>query len=353
MRRPSDPASGAALEIRATLQPAFQGILQRSWLNVSARYQLLSQLGRGRQGIVYRARREGSRACETTHALKVFDPSIYSSAEDYRADMGRIATQVSRLHGLRSPNLVNCDFYEECEDVGFVQMEHIAGIELGHFLMVAETRALGFNEVFFNHFQGHLCVQPGIAIHIMREMLSGLETLHAAGYLHCDIEPSNVMIGPLGYVRLIDLGRAQQVGDEAGLLFGTPHYAAPEILAGARPSIRSDLYSVGQVGLELLTGGVLFPERDPSRGILLRRKKELVSDLRARLPSYVARNEEFVNILARLLAPDPDDRYTSAASAEVYGSGLATVHKQLTRMNFDSDYRRDLASFVRENVNAP
>ncbi len=328
------------------LSPSFHDILERSRVEIPVPYQLLKEIGRGRQGIVFQATRLGSRGCETAHAIKIFDPLIYTSAEDYWCDMGRISQQVARLHAQRSPHLVSCDFYEETKKIGFVQMEMIDGLNLDTFLRSGRHHSRGRNDVFFNLHEGHLCVQPGIVVYIMRQMLAGLETLHSAGYLHCDIKPSNVMIDPLGYVRIIDLGRAQEIADESAPRIGTPHYAAPELLRGGVASVQSDIYGVGMVGLELLTGQRIFPERNPTRAALERRKLQLLGYLRKSVPPYVRCNEELVMIMERFLAPAPEDRFPSAVSAEICGEGLATVHKQLTRMDIDSDYRRDLSHLL-------
>ena len=64
------------------------------------------------------------------------------------------------------------------------------------------------------------------------------------------------------------------------------------------------------------------------------------------LPAYVTRNERFMQILRRFLDPDPAKRYDDARKAESYGEGLAIVHKQLTQLNIDSEYRRDLAHYL-------
>lgn len=328
------------------LSPSFHDILEQCKVETPVPYQLSKEIGRGRQGIVFQATRLGSRRCETVHAIKIFDPLIYASAEDYWCDMGRISRQVARLHAQRSPQLVSCDFYEETKKIGFVQMEMIHGLNLDTFLRSGRHHTRGRNDVFFNLHEGHLCVQPGIVVYIMRQMLAGLETLHSAGYLHCDIKPSNVMIDPLGYVRIIDLGRAQEIADESPPRIGTPHYAAPELLRGGVASVQSDIYGVGMVGLELLTGQKIFPERRPTRSSLEHRKQQLLNHLRRTLPPYVSCNEELVSIMERFLAPEPEDRFASAASAEICGGGLATVHKQLTRMDIDSDYRRDLCHLL-------
>ena len=117
----------------------------------------------------------------------------------------------------------------------------------------------------------------------MRQMLAGLETLHASNYLHCDIKPSNIMIDPLGYVKIIDFGRANLIHEKSSILVGTPMFMAPEIHDRAPASIQSDLYSVGLVGLFLMTGRVLCP----GGGVTEQQLKEVKSCLPHELPGML------------------------------------------------------------------
>ncbi|XOV70617.1 MAG: serine/threonine-protein kinase [Verrucomicrobiota bacterium] len=319
-----------------------------------ASYELSAPLGKGRQGIVYRAVRRGERECVTQHAIKFYHPANYVDADAYWQDMIRIARQVSEMHRNRCPNLVDTDFYSEIDGVGLVQMELIDGINLGQVLPLYHKLRLksghplhGFKSLF-NQFEGRCCMQPGVVTYVMRQMLAGLENLHAASYLHCDIKPSNVMVDAQGYIRLIDLGRATRFDDDVSHALTTPAYAPPEYHSGGGFSVQSDIYSVGLVGLELLCGRPLIP-RDSvlSRPQLYEIKVGLVQDLDQLVPSYVSCNRELIAILRRFLNPDPTFRFRDALAAESSDEGLAKVHRQLTRMDIDTDYRRDLAGFVK------
>ncbi|MDA7618159.1 serine/threonine protein kinase [Verrucomicrobia bacterium] len=347
------PATGMG---HRQLMDNFQSIVGSQSIYYPVAYRFHERIGSGQQGVVFYAQRHGSRGCVTEHAVKVFDPAIYPNVKKYWADMGRIAAQVSRLQAARSPNLVDCDIYEETNGIGFVQMELIRGITLrqlldGRIQEVVQS-SCGAQEwetlrkIIFNSHQGQVCIQPGVAIYIMRQMLSGLETLHASNYLHCDIKPSNTMIDPLGYVKVIDFGRANFVNESSRILLGTPMFMAPEIHDRKPAAIQSDLYSVGLVGLFLMTGSFLSNRHDVTEQELKEMKWRLPGNLSRLLPSYVIRNEKFVEILQRLLSPDPARRYDDARKAESYGEGLAIVHKQLTQLNIDSEYRRDLACYI-------
>ena len=334
----------------------FQSIVDSQSIYYPVAYRFQERIGSGQQGVVFHARRHGSRGCVTEHAVKVFDPGIYPNVETYWTDMGRIAAQISRLQAARSPNLVDCDIYEETNGIGFVQMELIRGITLLQLLdpklqQIVQSRCSSrewdtLMKIIFNKHNNRLCIQPGVAIYIMRQMLSGLETLHSSNYLHCDIKPSNTMIDPLGYVKIIDFGRANLVNEKSRILLGTPMFMAPEIHDRHHATVQSDLYGVGMVGLFLMTGQPMSTRSDITEQELKEIKWRLPKELPLLLPSYVLRNEKFVTILQRLLNPDPSKRYDDARKAESYGEGLAIVHKQLTQLNIDSEYRRDLAYYL-------
>ncbi len=334
----------------------FQSIVDSQSIYYPVAYRFQQRIGSGQQGVVFHAQRHGSRGCVTEHAVKVFDPGIYPNVEKYWTDMGRIAAQVSRLQATRSPNLVDCDIYEENNGIGFVQMELIRGITLLQLLDPQVQRTVQSRcssrewdtlmKIIFNEHNHRLCIQPGVAIYIMRQMLAGLETLHSFNYLHCDIKPSNTMIDPLGYVKIIDFGRATLVNEKSRILLGTPMFMAPEIHDRNPATIQSDLYGVGLVGLFLMTGRPMSLRQNITEPELQEIKWKLPQELPRLLPSYVLRNEKFVSILQRLLNPEPSKRYDDARKAESYGEGLAIVHKQLTQLNIDSEYRRDLAYYL-------
>jgi serine/threonine protein kinase len=334
----------------------FQSIVDSQSIYYPVAYRFQERIGSGQQGVVFHAQRHGSRGCVTEHAVKVFDPGIYPNVEKYWTDMGRIAAQISRLQAARSPNLVDCDIYEETNGIGFVQMELIRGVTLLQLLdskvqQTVKSRCSTrewdtLMKIIFNKHNNRICIQPGVAIYIMRQMLSGLETLHASNYLHCDIKPSNTMIDPLGYVKIIDFGRANLVNEKSRILLGTPMFMAPEIHDRNPATVQSDLYGVGLVGLFLMTGRPMSTKPGVTEQELQEFKCRLPEELPRLLPSYVLRNEKFVSILQRLLNPTPSKRYDDARKAESYGEGLAIVHKQLTQLNIDSEYRRDLAYYL-------
>ena len=319
-------------------------------------YHFTRELGRGSQGVVFLAMRQGSRGCLTRHAAKIFDPGIYSSSEKYWTDMGRIAGQVSRLQPLHVDHLVSGDIYNECNGVGYIEMAAIDGIDLqyllsGTHLAIARSQSTDeewahFTDVLFRIQEDTFRFQPGIALYILRRALLGLQVMHEAGFVHGDIKPSNIMIDRLGSVKLVDLGRAVIVGERISILLGSPFYMAPEVHRLEPAQIQSDIYSAGLVCLEMLCGQSLMHALNPTEAELLEYKMSLLNQLEPTLPKYVRENRLFVSILRRMLHPDPSRRYTSAENAEDSSQGIGGIHRQLSRLGLDAEYDRELAHYL-------
>jgi serine/threonine protein kinase len=354
---PADPAVPAENEpTRNALIDGYRAIIRAGAIRYPVAYEFQHELGRGRQGRVFLALRRGARGSVTRHAIKIFDPGIYASGHQYWTDMGRIATQISSLQSSHNPNLLSRDAYEEINGVGYVQMEAIDGVDLhyllrgGHIDSVLKKRisdgALSFADSLFLRRTGATAIQPGAATYIMRQILRGVEALHDKGFVHSDIKPSNVMIDRLGYVRVIDHGRAVKDGEKVRMLLGSPIYMAPEVHA-RRPSVtQSDLYSVGLVGLEMLRGEPLVEDPDTSEADLMKFKESLPEVLEDMLPKEVRENQTLVDILKNLLQPDPGARFARAAQAESGNWSLATVHRQMTQVGKDSEYGREIEDYV-------
>mgnify|MGYP005855236635 FL=1 len=193
-------------------------------------------------------------------------------------------------------------------------------------------------------------MQPGVAIYIMRRVLRALESLHDLGFIHCDVKPSNIMIDRLGYVKLIDYGRATVVNEKLSFLLGTPLFMAPEMHRRETALIQSDLYAVGLVGLEMLRGQPLMTGSGVSESELLHFKLSLCERLPQLLPEHVRRNNEFVQVMRRFLDPDPKKRFASAQEAESGAGGLILVHKQLALLGKDTEYGRELEGYLTKLV---
>jgi len=320
-------------------------------------YRIGPELGRGQQGIVFKAYRHGARGCMTRHAIKLFDPSIYPNSQKYWTDMGRVAAQISFLQSFDTPNLIRRDIYEEFNGIGYSQMNIIEGIDVhqliygNHFERVKKHCTAEdwdyFADVIFRFEDDHVCIQPGVAVYIVRSALRGLEVLHNSGFLHSDIKPSNVMVDKLGLVKLVDYGRAVRVDERVSFLLGTPLYMAPETHINQRSVIQSDIYSLGLVLIEMLRGKPVVDPSNLSEEELLDFKTGLPGRLPELLPEHIRSDSEFLDVLLKFIDPDPYKRFGMAERAEsLAAGGLAKLHQKLTLVHSDSQYDRDLERYI-------
>jgi eukaryotic-like serine/threonine-protein kinase len=356
---PAAPAIGTGSR---QLVANYRAIVAARAIYYPVAYRFPRELGRGRQGIVFLGLRQGARGCVTRHAIKLFDPGIYGNAKKYWTDMGRIAAQTSKLQLVKNPALVAPDIYEESNGIGYIQMEVVDGISLRELLdgtHLAQVRARStdeewrhFTDVVFRLENDKIMIQPGIALYILRQVLRGLETLHEMGFVHSDVKPANIMIDRLGYVKLIDYGRAMLLDEKMTLLLGTPIYMAPETHEERIARAHSDLYSLGMVGLEMLRGERLFSTDKPqTEADLLQAKKGLLDHLYDMLPDHVRNNSQFLLLLQHFLDPNPAGRFRSAEEAEIGSHGLSMLHKQLTLAGKDTEYGRELENYLSRIVN--
>jgi serine/threonine protein kinase len=147
---------------------------------------------------------------------------------------------------------------------------------------------------------------------IIGSILSALTSVHAAGIIHRDLKPANVMFRDDGTIALVDFGSARRDADPvaktlAGVVIGTPYYLSPEQALGGTADERSDLYSVGVMLYELLTGQRMYAAASLV-GLFEMHKNAPIP----KLPENLARHQRF---LERLVSKKPDERYPSAAEA--------------------------------------
>jgi len=341
---------------RERLIENFEQLLEEQVIYYPVCYRFAEEIGRGRQGVVYLAHRQGGRGCLTKHAIKIFDPAIYSSPSVYWTDMGRIAGQISVMQQLRSPNLVSMETYDEMNGIGYLQMELVNGVDLRYLLTGKRMEQVEkitpplewkvMKDCIFREDDNVRALQPGVAIYLMRMMLKGLEALHEAGFIHSDIKPSNVMVDQFGYVKIIDYGRAVKPNEKVSILLGSPLYMAPENHRREPATERSDIYGIGMVGLELLRGKPLVDASNMTEEDLYNFKMDLPNRLYDLLPWHIRENEAFVQVLSRFVNPDPEQRYRDVVMAETEHEGLRIVHKQLTALGKDVDYVRVMGSYM-------
>ena len=245
---------------------------------MTERFTLLSELGRGGMGVVWKARDE-----ETGQvvALKVMR-EIYAEDADYVARFERELELAKRID---SKHVVKVLGYGVRQGMPYLALEYINGPSLHEALT------------------GHGPYNWSEARILLAQLAQGLADAHAAGVIHRDVKPSNVLIGPDGVAKLTDFGIARGLNTTrmtaTSTMIGTPAYLAPE---GPKDA-RSDLYSLGIIGYELLTGAPPFVGQTYQE-VLLAHLRD-APDL-ARLP------EETRPVIGWLLAKDPAQRPRNA-----------------------------------------
>ena len=252
---------------------------------LSSRYRIVSRLGKGGMGEVFRA---DDLVLGQSVALK-FLPEAARGNENLLA---RFYEEVRITRQISHPNV--CRVYDIGEAAGqpFLSMEYIDGEDLSSLL-----RRIGR-------------LPADKAVEFARKMCAGLAAAHAHGVLHRDLKPANIMIDGRGQVRITDFGLAtaaeQLQGPEAR--HGTPAYMAPEQLAGREVTAQSDIYALGLVLYEMFTGKAPFQADTAAEMLRLRQESRITN------PSTVIADLDPAaeRAILRCLNPDPKQRPASA-----------------------------------------
>jgi serine/threonine protein kinase len=251
---------------------------------LATRYRLIERIDEGGAGEVWRARDE---KLDRDVAIKLLGPD----ADD--AFRARFADEARRAAAVVHPNVVTV--FDEGRDGAdaFMVMELVPGKTLRE--IVAERGPMPPDEVS----------------RLIRQVAAALDAAHAAGVIHCDVKPANVIVDPDGTAKLTDFGiaRAARDRDEQELL-GTARYIAPERVEGGPVTARTDVYGLGLVAYELLTGRPTFDGATSEELV----RERLVGPPPSLRLARVGIDERLDPIVGRALATAPDRRYASAGA---------------------------------------
>ena len=255
---------------------------------LAGRYRIVSVLGMGGMGVVYRAWDE---ELDADVAVKVLRPDLGTDpelVERFRREL-LLARQVSHR------NVVRIHDIGESDGLRFMTMRYVEGRSL---LQVLEK-------------EGRL--SPERAVHIVRQLALALQHAHEAGVVHRDLKPGNVLLEADDTAYITDFGVARSLAGDGltrvGAVVGTPDYLSPEQVCGEPVDGRSDLYALGIVFYEMLTGELPF-RGDSQAEVVAQRIVGRVRDLRdvgVEVPAFVQR------VIRRCLERSPSRRYASGA----------------------------------------
>jgi serine/threonine-protein kinase len=249
-------------------------------------YEVVSELGRGGMGCVYKAR---DRSLDRLVALKVL-PQELTRSEDFVQRFTREARIAARLN---HSAIVHVYAFGQDAGTWYLAMELIDGYSLGAYLRAG-----------YQFSEEH-------TIRIGRHAATALGAAHEAGIVHRDVKPENLMMSSKGDVKLVDLGLAKDLDDDAGLTatgsaMGTPHFISPEQLRGRKDlDGRTDVYSLGATLYRIATGHVPF-SGDSVAVIMSKHLNEPPPHPRAFKPEL---SEGLSAVILAMMAKDPADRY--------------------------------------------
>jgi tetratricopeptide (TPR) repeat protein/tRNA A-37 threonylcarbamoyl transferase component Bud32 len=263
------------------------------------RYEIIEELGKGGMGRVYRV--EDTKLKQEV-ALKLIKPEIASD----KKTIERFRNELRTARNIRHKNV--CGMYDLGEEQGthYITMEYVRGEDLKSLI-----RKMGQ-------------LSAGQVITIAKQVCDGLVEAQRLGVVHRDLKPQNVMIDTDGNARIMDFGIARSLEAKgitgAGVMIGTPEYMSPEQVEGKEVDQRSDVYSLGVILYEMVTGRVPF-EGDTPFTIGMKHKGEIPKDpkeLNTQIP------KDLSQVILRCLEKDKEKRYQSAGEVR---SELVNIEK--------------------------
>ncbi len=256
---------------------------------LNGRYEIVNCIGKGSCGVVYKCRFEEKPGSYV--AVKVLNPKLM---ED-RVAVSRFSNEFIACSNITHHNVLKAhEVFRQGALVGF-SMEYVEGADLAEFM------------------SRHPRAPFDVTLNIMQQVACGLEAVHQAGVIHRDLKPENILLSRTGHAKIADFGTARLTGGpkltETGNVVGTLDYLCPEYLAHDTLDERADIYALGVIGYEMLTGEIPFRSDNLVDMLFAKKNREAepVERLRTGCPRSLAR------IVMRALRRDPELRQQNAS----------------------------------------
>jgi len=266
------------------------------------KYEVIDVLGRGGMGLVYRA---FDRQLNREVAIKTLTEGFTGDEEMLK----RFYQEAAKTGALRHPNIVTVYDLGEQDGFPYIVMEYLSGDPLDRVIQSGKSQPLAYK------------------LKILEQVCYALGYAHRSDVIHRDVKPANVIVQPDGSVKLLDFGIARQEKTESrltrtGSVIGTLQYMAPERLRNAAFDGRSDIFSVGVMMFQLLTGQLPFTGDYAIVHKILTEKHPSLSQYLDKYPPALD------GIIDRALAKSPDDRYSTA---DEMAADIGSVERELRK----------------------
>ncbi len=276
----------------------------------AGRYEIIEELGKGGMGRVYRVE---DKKIKKEIALKLIKSEIASD----RKTIERFKNELTTARAIRHKNI--CGMFDLGEEKGqhYITMEYVSGGDLKRFI----RRAAPLN--------------IARTVFIAKQICEGLEEAHSLGIVHRDLKPNNIMIDDNGNARIMDFGIARTVKGKgitgSGVMIGTPEYMSPEQFEAKEVDQQSDIYSLGIILYEMLTGRLPF-EGDTPFAIGVKHKSGIPEDPKKLNPQIP---QDLSGLILKCLEKDKENRYQGAkeirSDLELIEQGLPTTDRLISK----------------------